>query len=226
MFELDKSILEWKRSFQQNCSLNEESIDELESHLRESVFELNRKGLSEEESFFVAMNRLGYAPALDAEFEKNSPLGVNQDRLIWMLSGYLGVSICGITSTAIVSSLSTGMAYAGADATATGVVVTLVQILFWIAVLVLVSQAREVTRVFGSYPRLSLAAMFIAMVALPFVRPLANVAQARVVDPNWLAETYYWTGIGHFSIQLLIYAFCFIALFKLHRSKNNLAVSQ
>lgn len=226
MFELDKSILKWKRTFQQSCSLNDESIDELESHLRESVLEINRKGLSEEESFLVAMNRLGCAPTLAAEFKKNSPLGVNQDRLIWMLSGYLGVSICGIMSTAIVSSLATGMAYAGAGATATGIVATLVQILFWIAVFVSIWHARAVTRVFRGFPRLSLAAMLIAMITLPFVRPLADAARARVADQQWLVETYYWTGIGHFSIQLLVYAFCFLVLFQLHRSKTNLAVSQ
>lgn len=225
MFELGNAILEWRRTFQQSCSLSKDRIDELESHLRESVSELNRKGLSEEESFVVAMKRLGYARTLDAEFQKNSLLGVNQDRLTWMLLGYLGVTICGILSTAIVSGLSTGMAYAGAGTTATGVVATLVQILFWIAVFVLISQARA-SRVLGRYPRLFLAAMLIAMVALPFTKPFANAAQARVVDLKWLQETHYWTGIGQFSIQLLIYAFCFVAVLKLHRSRANLAAAQ
>ncbi len=142
MFELGNAILQWRKSFQQNCSLSEDRIDELESHLRDSISELNRKGLSEEESFVVAMKRLGYAQNLDAEFQKNNLLGVNQDRLAWMLLGYLGVTICGILSSAIVSSLSTGMAYAGAGATATGAVVTLSQILFWIAVLLLLLKAR------------------------------------------------------------------------------------
>ena len=225
MFELGNAILEWRRTFQQSCSLSKDRIDELESHLRESVSELNRKGLSEEESFVVAIKRLGYARTLDAEFQKNNLLGVNQDRLFWMLLGYLGVTICGILSTAIVSSFSTGMAYAGAGATVTGVVVTLVHILFWIAVLLLISQA-TVSRVFGRYPRLSLAAMLLSMVALPFAKPLATAAQSRVVDLKWLQETHYWTGVGQFSIQMLIYAFCFIAVLKLHRSRANLAAAQ
>ena len=225
MFELSKAILQWRRSFQKGCSLSTDRIDELESHLRESVSELNRKGLSEEESFVVAMKRLGYAQTLDAEFQKNNLLGVNHDRLFWMLLGYLAVTICGILSTAIVSSLSTGMAYAGAGGTATGVVATLVQIVFWTAVLLLISQP-TVSRVFGRYPRSSLSAMLFAMVALPFVQPLASAAQARVVDVKWLQEAYYWTGIGQFSIQLLIYAFCFIAVLKLYRSRANVAVSQ
>ncbi len=208
-----------RKSFQQNCSLSEDRIDELESHLRDSISELNRKGLSEEESFVVAMKRLGYAQNLDAEFQKNNLLGVNQDRLAWMLLGYLGVTICGILSSAIVSSLSTGMAYAGAGATATGAVVTLSQILFWIAVLLLLLKARGF-QVFGSYPRLFLTAMLFAMIALPFVRPLAIAAQARVADVKWLQETQYWTAIGQFSIQLLIYAFCFIAVLKLFPSKQ------
>ncbi|MCC6511735.1 MAG: hypothetical protein IT423_21725 [Pirellulaceae bacterium] len=225
MFELGNAILQWRRSFQQNCSLNDDRIDELESHLRESISELNRKGLSEEESFVVAMKRLGYAHTLDAEYQKNNLLGVSQERLAWMLLGYLGVTICGILSSAIISSLSTGMAYAGAGATATGVVVTLVQILFWTAVLLLLLRARA-SQVFGRYPRLSLTAMLFAMIALPFVKPLAGAAQARVVDLKWLQETHYWTGIGQFSIQLIIYAFCFVAVLPLYRSKGKLAVSQ
>ncbi len=68
--------------------------------------------------------------------------------------------------------------------------------------------------------------MLFAMIALPFVRPLAIAAQARVADVKWLQETQYWTAIGQFSIQLLIYAFCFIAVLKLFPSKAKLAMSQ
>jgi hypothetical protein len=214
MFDLDKSILEWKQSFQQGSSIDQESIEELESHLRESVADLNRKGLNDEESFFVAINRLGHASSLKAEFKKNSSLGANQDRLIWMLSGYLGINLCGILSSAVVSSFATGMAYTGVGSIVTGVVATLFQVLFWIGIFLLVARSNEVTFVFGKNPALSLLAMFIAMITLPFVAPMANLAQARVANPQWMMETYYWIGFGHFAVQLLIYAFCFIALFK------------
>ena len=214
MFDVDKSILEWKHSFQQGSSIDQESIEELESHLRESVAELNRIGLNDEESFFVAINRLGQASSLKAEFTKNSPLGANQDRLIWMLSGYLGITLGGILSTAVVSSFATSMAYLGAGSVLTGVVATLFQILFWIGIFTLVARDNEAIYVFGKNPALSLLTMFIAMITLPFVAPLANMALARVANPQWMMETYYWVGFGHFTVQILIYAFCFIALFK------------
>ena len=169
MFELEKSILEWKLAFQKRCSVDEASIEELESHLRESVAELSRKGLSEEEGFIVAMKRLGNAPALDAEFQKNSPLGVNQERLIWMFSGYLGITLCGILSTAIISSLATGMLYAGWASSLTGFVATLIEILFWIGVFFLAVRESQFTFMIGKHPLLSLLAMFILMVTLPIV---------------------------------------------------------
>jgi hypothetical protein len=226
MFDLDKSILEWKQSFQQGSSIDQGSIEELESHLRESVAELHRKGLNDEESFFVAINRLGQASSLKAEFTKNSPLGANQDRLIWMLSGYLGITLCGILSSAVVSSFAASMAFVGVGSIATGVVATLFQILFWIGIFYVVARSGAISFVFGKNPVLSLFAMFITMITLPFVAPLANVAQARVADPQWMMETYYWIGLGHFTVQLLIYAFCFIALFKIRNSLRNPAVSQ
>lgn len=226
MFELEKSILEWKSSFHKSSSVSEEFIEELETHLRESILVLNRKGLNDEESFFVAMKRLGYATALDEEFKKNRPLGVNQDRLIWMLSGYLGITLCGILATTIVSGLSIGMAYVGFGSNVAGVVATLFQLLFWIGVILLAIRESEVTFVFGKYPTMSLTAMFIAMMTLPFVSPIANLAQARVANHTWIAETYIWIGLGHFLVQLLIYAFCFFALYKTRRSKLRIAVSQ
>ena len=213
MFDLEKSIAEWKRSFQLSCSLVDEKIEELESHLREAIIDFGRKGLNEEEGFLVATKRLGHAAVLGAEYEKNGFLGVKGDRLIWMLSGYLGITLCGVCSTAFVSVVSAAMAFVGAGATTTGIVATLVQLVFWITLFVVAYRVDQAFFVFGRFPRASLMAMFVAMIIFPFVSPLASSVQARVVEPTWMAETYYWVGFGHFSIQLLIYACCFVVLY-------------
>ncbi len=223
MFDLEKSIIVWKRSFQQSCSLADERIEELESHLREAIVGLSRKGLNDEEGFLIATKRLGKASVLAAEYEKNGFLGANRDRLVWMLSGYLGISLCGIFSTALVSSLSAGMAFVGAGAMTTGIIMTLVQVLFWITMLVVACRVDNAPFVSGGFSSSWLAVMFAAMIALPFVNSLARALQATFVEPTWQVATYYWVGYGQIAIQLLIYAFCFGVLYKVRRSSAVLA---
>ncbi len=218
MFDLDNAILEWKRLFQQNCSIADESLEELESHLRESVAELQCKGLTAEEGFMIAIKRLGHGPTLQAEFKKNFPLGENRDRLVWMLSGYLAISLCGLLLGAFISSLSTGMAYAGVDSTITGVVTTILQVSFWIAVFILATRAPDVAFIFGKKPALSLILFLVVMITLPFFNQVIHMASVRVADPKWMAETYSWIGFTHFVVQLFIYATCFFVLFKMRLS--------
>ena len=57
--------------------LSEETIDELESHLREAVAELVQRGLSEERAFERATKELGSMRCLEREFEK-------MDRGVWL----------------------------------------------------------------------------------------------------------------------------------------------
>lgn len=224
MFDLEKSVMAWRNSFQQSCSLADERIEELESHLREAMIALGRKGLSDEESFLIATKRLGHVATLAAEYEKNGFMGANRDRLVWMLSGYLGISLCGIFSSALVSALSAGLAVMGTGATTTGMVVTSVQVLFWITVFVVASRVQSPLFVVGRYPSTSLAVMFAAMITMPFINLLARSAQSKFGNSTWLVETYYWVGFGQFAIQLLIYAFCFVALYKVRQA--NVVVSE
>ncbi len=223
MFDLERSVAEWKRSFQERGSLVDDSIEELESHLREAMIDFRRRGLSEEESFLIAAKRLGHPGVLGAEFEKNGFLGAKHERLAWMLSGYLGVSLCGICATALVSALTAGMAYVGAGATTTGIAATFLQVTLWIALVSVALRIAQAPFVLGKFPTFSLMALFLAMIVLPFVRPLANAAQARLVEPSWLVETYYWVGFGQFAIQLIVYTFCFVALYRVSKSRKLIA---
>lgn len=168
----------------------------------------------------VATKRLGQAVTLETEYCKNNLLGPNQEILTWMLSGYLGITLLGLLSNAFVSSLSAGMAYAGIDATKTGIAATIFQLLFWISAFAVAYCGRRSSLTWKNLPIKALIAMFVAMIALPFVSPLATSTQAKIAERNWIAETYLWIGFGHFSIQMLIYAFCFVALNRLSRSSN------
>lgn len=72
MFELEAQIRKWRGHLRAAVSFGEEELEELESHLRDSVDELSSRGLSEEEAFLVAVRRLGDAESLSREFGKVS----------------------------------------------------------------------------------------------------------------------------------------------------------
>jgi hypothetical protein len=77
MFNLEDSILEWKDHLRSRGGVSETDLEELESHLREEVGALAGAHLDPDESFLVAIKRLGTADGLAGEYAK-----VNADR-IW-----------------------------------------------------------------------------------------------------------------------------------------------
>ncbi|HPG42097.1 MAG TPA: permease prefix domain 1-containing protein [bacterium] len=92
MFELDKNIENWVNEFKANQSMQNSDIDELESHLRDSIAELQKKGLSPEESFWVARQRLGDTTMLVNEFAHVNRALLWRKRIFWLLSGYFLVT--------------------------------------------------------------------------------------------------------------------------------------
>jgi putative ABC transport system permease protein len=70
MFDLEKSIRAWKGSLQKQESLEDGTIADLESHLRDIIDELTREGRSDEEAFREAAARVGGAEILAAECGK------------------------------------------------------------------------------------------------------------------------------------------------------------
>ena len=70
MFDLENRITEWKDHLRRKGPLNDRDLEELESHLREEIDSLSRSDLTEEESFLVALKRIGRADALSREYAK------------------------------------------------------------------------------------------------------------------------------------------------------------
>jgi hypothetical protein len=70
MFDLESQIRDWRRHVQSAGSLSAHDMDELESHLRDSVDELTGQGLSVEEAFILSVRRMGDAAELNHEFAK------------------------------------------------------------------------------------------------------------------------------------------------------------
>ena len=82
MFDLESQIQKWRRHVQSTGSLGAQDVEELESHLRDSIDELTGRGVSVEEAFIVSIRRMGDAEALDHEFAKVSTESVWRQLLV------------------------------------------------------------------------------------------------------------------------------------------------
>ena len=69
-FDLNIALRQWLARFGQSPQIKVENLKELESHVRDSVVQLQCKGLSSEESFLVATHRVGNPEKLEPEFAK------------------------------------------------------------------------------------------------------------------------------------------------------------
>src|SRR5690606_34421412 len=69
-FDLNKALRDWLNRFCESPQFKPEDVKELESHVRDSMSQLENKGLSPEESFMVATHRVGSPEKLEPEFGK------------------------------------------------------------------------------------------------------------------------------------------------------------
>jgi len=70
MFDLEKSIADWRQQMMVAGVSNGEALNELENHLREDIEQEMRSGLSSEQAFEIAAERMGGAHQLKDEFAK------------------------------------------------------------------------------------------------------------------------------------------------------------
>jgi hypothetical protein len=71
-FDLNAALDNWRTEIAAQPGLSAENRRELETHLRDMFAELKSRGLSEEESFWLANRRIGRPKQLNNEFIKNS----------------------------------------------------------------------------------------------------------------------------------------------------------
>jgi len=67
---LEAQINEWRTYLQRRSTIHAVDVDELEDHLRSELTELGAKGLSGDESFLVAIKRIGGINELSREFAR------------------------------------------------------------------------------------------------------------------------------------------------------------
>lgn len=83
-FDLNIALQRWLARLGQSPQVKAENLKELESHVRDSVVQLQTKGLSSEESFLVATHRVGNPEKLEPEFAK-----MNRNPLNMMIHGVI-----------------------------------------------------------------------------------------------------------------------------------------
>jgi hypothetical protein len=67
-FNLNDAFRLWREQLSQSPHFRPENLDELESHLRDSVTVLQSKGLSADEAFLIGTRRVGKDAALEEQF--------------------------------------------------------------------------------------------------------------------------------------------------------------
>lgn len=66
--ELESQIAQWRGFVERHRAISASDVDEMEDHLREQIGELSAAGLSSDESFLVAVKRMGNVDAISREF--------------------------------------------------------------------------------------------------------------------------------------------------------------
>lgn len=89
-FDLNLAIQRWREDLSRSAAFRNENLNELESHLRDSIDRLQTPQLSDAEAFLIASQRIGSARQLEAEFGKLNGRSLWADRLLWVLIGIQG----------------------------------------------------------------------------------------------------------------------------------------
>jgi hypothetical protein len=86
-FDLNRALQQWRAGLDQSPAFRRENLDELESHVHDSIAHLRQLGLGEDEACLLALRRVGADAALVAEFAKVNAPDIWLHRALWMLVG-------------------------------------------------------------------------------------------------------------------------------------------
>ena len=86
MFNLEKSITEWRKQMLAAGINKPVLVDELESHLREEIGRLTKSGLTPPDAFEAAVQQIGNAVVLKKEFKKINGISIWLERLMIVIA--------------------------------------------------------------------------------------------------------------------------------------------
>lgn len=108
-FNLTQARTNWRSTLESRQAFSTSQLEELDSHLDASLEDLQQRGLTAQESFMVAVHRLGGPATLAEEYQKISNSPAWAIRAKWMLLGilsYLAALAVTRTSTDLVGFLA------------------------------------------------------------------------------------------------------------------------
>jgi hypothetical protein len=108
-FDLNEAIHHWRSTMAASPAFQLGDLDELESHLHDSIRSLKSKGLSDYEAFWLAKNRLGPGDLLEYEFRKVNAEQVWLNRALWMVIGSFVIAALSSLASVIVTLTTIGV---------------------------------------------------------------------------------------------------------------------
>jgi hypothetical protein len=108
-FDLSAAIENWRQELAAEPNLTPVVRNELETHLRETIADFQKRGLNNGESFWLARRRVGPSQPLGQEFLKANPAAVWRERIMWMaiavLLTFLWAQTVNVASRAVLFTL-------------------------------------------------------------------------------------------------------------------------
>jgi len=108
--DLNTQIENWRLALASSPGLNAGDLEEMETHLRDTIADLERRGLAADEAFLVARRRLGGCEAIQKEFEKSNPSRVWADRMFWAIGFVLVSAVVNSILGFVLGALTAGLA--------------------------------------------------------------------------------------------------------------------
>jgi hypothetical protein len=102
-FDLATAIGNWRQQLTAQSGLTAEDCRELETHLRDSLADLQHLGLGDEEAFWLVCRRVGPPQQLSKEFLAADPTKVWRERAFWFAMALLATQLLGLAGQALLA---------------------------------------------------------------------------------------------------------------------------
>jgi hypothetical protein len=92
-FNLNAALQNWREELAAQINLTPEARRELETHLTDTVVEMQQRGLNDEEAFWLARRRVGQPKELGEEFTKAAFLYPCRQWVLWITLALYGIHL-------------------------------------------------------------------------------------------------------------------------------------
>jgi hypothetical protein len=195
MFDLDEAVRAWRARLSAQPDIQPGDLDELEDHLRESLTELQARGLGDEEAYLIAARRLGDPVALAGEFAAVDPGLRRRLRLRWMAVGALAVLALSFAADLVANLSAGGIGLLSVEGTALGLTSGLLRLVVFMAGAIVIWRLLASDAAAGKIRSLGIWSVGLATATLAFLILVVSAAFLRG-GAAWLL------GMGVPSAQL------------------------